>query len=346
MQVHPVLSQILDMSFADALHGWVLGVSCSAPGQCDTLTLRRTVDGGKTWQWLPAPPAAPGWIGGRDTATVHAVRFSDTQFGWIYGGALYATQNGGQTWVKQHMPGQIVDLGTDGATWAVDRVCSGGRCRLDVLITWPGTARWHRMSSLQTNGYGFQLVRTLQGTAWLVISEEQRANRMTSSLFRTTNGAQTWQRLPSPCAGTGPFGDRLAALDSRRVWLICPGQPAAGSQMKWLYHSTDAGSHWTLIASTEQGTGGHLDISGYVDDLAASTAGRLWLGLGRGTIERSTDAGRTWRPAIPIQQANPGGGSIGPIIFVDSQHGWVATWRRTVYRTSDGGRHWNRRVVR
>ena len=55
----PTLTRILDLSFVDARHGWVLGASCTASGDRCVLVLRGTTDGGRTRQPLPAlrPPA-------------------------------------------------------------------------------------------------------------------------------------------------------------------------------------------------------------------------------------------------------------------------------------------------
>jgi photosystem II stability/assembly factor-like uncharacterized protein len=77
-----------------------------------------------------------------------------------------------------------------------------------------------------------------------------------------------------------------------------------------------------------------------VRDAAVTSPSSAWLALGRGTLLHTADGGRSWREAIPYAKANPGDGGVGPIIFVDSQHGWLFSFPSLLFRTVDGGRHW------
>ncbi|MBN1208714.1 MAG: DUF1906 domain-containing protein [Myxococcaceae bacterium] len=86
--------------FLDAQRGWLLGkVATSAAFSVGELL--RTEDGGKTWQRLPAPPAA-----GR-------IVFIDGERGFMVGAPvaekLYATEDGGKSWRELSLtPGYVL----------------------------------------------------------------------------------------------------------------------------------------------------------------------------------------------------------------------------------------------
>lgn len=341
------INSLLDLSFADRLHGWALGAASCGSKACNRLALGGTSNGGRTWFPLPAPPAQSAWAGATAAnAAVGSIRFADSNIGWIFGPAVLGTWTGGRTWIRERVPGSVLALASDGSTWAIDRPCARPfHCRLVLLITWPAIRTWWRLSSLPrgADGRDLQLVRTLTGQAWLSSAQQMTGGVMTSSLFTTRDAGRTWQRLPDPCRLVG-FVQRLAARDSHRLWLLCAGEPSGGAQLKWLYVSQDGGLHWALTSSTQSGVR-RLPSGGYVHSFAASDASHLWLALNRGTLFESADGGRSWSAAVPIERANPGGGGVGPVVFVDPRHGWFANWPHAVFRTDDGGRHWSRVVV-
>jgi len=83
------------VTFADALHGWVLLQLSSSPA-FSRGALYGTADGGETWIRMPAPPAAG------------EIAFRSVRDGWIAGGAggdeLYVTRNGGWSWGRVALP--------------------------------------------------------------------------------------------------------------------------------------------------------------------------------------------------------------------------------------------------
>jgi photosystem II stability/assembly factor-like uncharacterized protein len=101
--------------------------------------------------------------------------------------------------------------------------------------------------------------------------------------------------------------------------------PGAGQQLKQLSRSVDGGAHWRTS---------DLSSSGYVADLAVTSASRAWLAFGRGPLSMTVDGGRTWRTSIENNEAG-----MAFVRFVDPLHGWAATAQQ-LYRTSDGGVHW------
>lgn len=112
---------------------WVLGTAPCGHEPCTSLV--RTTDGGLDFIGLPAPVAqlAPpavvseggesmnlGGEGSMTVRTVSDVRFADARNGWIYGGALFVTHDGGGSWRKLRMPGMVVRLeAAGGIGWAL-----------------------------------------------------------------------------------------------------------------------------------------------------------------------------------------------------------------------------------
>lgn len=183
-------------------------------------------------------------------------------------------------------------------------------------------------------GLELGIERTSALDAWaLAGGEYEDSVPPNSRLAVTHDGGQSWRTLPNPpCASHSD--NRLVALPGGLLWLMCASGPGAGSQQKTLYASTDGGEGWSLLADALDGPG-QIPLSGYLDKFAMTTPEQGWLGLNRGTLYGTTDAGRTWKEAVPM----PGDGSIGPFYFVDPLHGWFLT-PGEFYRTTDGGKTW------
>jgi photosystem II stability/assembly factor-like uncharacterized protein len=86
----------------------------------------------------------------------------------------------------------------------------------------------------------------------------------------------------------------------------------------------------------------NFTIAGYLNNAAVTTQSDAWVALSRGTLMHTADGGHTWRLAIPYAIANPGDGGVGPVQFVDAQHGWLFSFPNLLFRTTDGGRHWQK----
>src|SRR5258708_22253465 len=95
----PGQAGLLSATFVSPSEGWVLvGVSC---GRALCLQLQHTTDGGSTWTVVPSPQLASPAVAGQ----VRAVRFADSQDGWVYGPGLFATHDGGRSWRAVAVPG-------------------------------------------------------------------------------------------------------------------------------------------------------------------------------------------------------------------------------------------------
>lgn len=88
-------------------------------------------------------------------------------------------------------------------------------------------------------------------------------------------------------------------------------------------------ARWVVQSS---GTSEDLLALCVVDDMTAYAVGKM------STIVKTTDGGRTWRPA---GWANGRNTDLTSVWFTDAFHGWVGTSDGTLFHTDDGGETWN-----
>lgn len=315
--------QVRQLSFGDALHGWALGTA--SKGQVTYLIMARTTDGGATWTYLEHSP-----VGGSTTAAGDrwGIHFDSSQDGWLYGPSTYVTHDGGNTWTQTDLLSQTVAMaGSGSSAWAaVQSNCAQPLCPLRLEVSTDGQ-RWSAPSNQPAIvGPEAQIVR-LSVLYGFVLSWQRGPSA--GSLSVTHDGGTTWQTVTQPCT----FDDRMAARSDGTVWVVCGGEPGAGQQRKQIMMSADGGAHWTALADPPS--------SGYVGQLALSSAATAWLATTRGPLYETHDGGRTWSATAGVVGDQVGGAGSGAIdvSFSDANHGWAATSDQ-IFRTTDGGQHW------
>jgi photosystem II stability/assembly factor-like uncharacterized protein len=102
------MTQLEDVSFANALDGWAVGQSCSMTA-CGGVILA-TADGGSTWSPQTQPTALAGKF-----ATFYGVDFVNAMDGWAVGqdttgAVILSTANGGSSWAVQTLPNQLSSI--------------------------------------------------------------------------------------------------------------------------------------------------------------------------------------------------------------------------------------------
>ena len=314
------LTQILDATFVDASHGWALGAGCATGIQECRLMIEQTGDGGQHWTASPAPdlPAYPveGSVGSH-------LRFETAMDGWLYGPQLYATHDGGQSWTLARASSITSLVSAGQSVWALEGSCPNG-CSLSLLGSADAGRSWSRVKVPQLDHAGFALPARLDDAhGWILAWGIETQTGAT--LLRTSDGGTTWQAIPVPCTPSLGTSGVVAASSPSNVWVVCGGVPGAGQQLKQLSRSDDGGAHWTTS---------DLSSSGYVADLAVTSASRGWLAFGRGPLSMTVDGGRTWRTSIENNESG-----MAFVRFVDPLHGWAASAQQ-LYGTSDGGMHW------
>lgn len=305
--------------FLDASRGWALGRRC-AMHTCFAV-MRRTSDGGRTWQAAGAPhrtwddqqPLMPG--------EVRSVTFADERNGWAYGPGFWATHDGGATWreVLQATVREVLVRGS--AVWLVAyNSCASMDCEPSVLRATVGSDTFTGPddSPIKTRA---ELAAPDATHAYLVEIDPGEH----PSVVATADRGRTWVRHEAPCANAY----RRAAAAAGTLWVVCEYDGGGGSAPIATARSTDGGAHWTTTPKrVEQG------YPSVLVPLSGTAAWRADDGVGEG-IRSTSDGGATWH-TYPLPDNDSGGG--GPYAFgmLDARHGWALFANNTFLRTDDG----------
>lgn len=303
---------------------WVLGSTACAAVRCAVLA--HTTDGGATFTRLGRTsdgspmPSIVSTV--EDGTTVRDVRFGDAKNGWLYGGALYSTHDGGSTWAPDNsLPNDVVDIAAaSGDVWAVALrvVISGGETYGLYHATYgpAGTSAWTNVPLGTTpiqppglavvNQNAFLLGQTSNGAAQLFI------------VTRNGNGTSQTSR-PAPCASTL---NKISVAGDGALWIHCEGNPDT-----LVFVSNDQGVHW-LAVPTATGSG----IVGGIDAQHALAINATGLAL-VSTNGVAANVPRT-----------PAAGTAEPsfVGFTTTRIGFILTRAvgAQLWRTTDGGQTW------
>jgi photosystem II stability/assembly factor-like uncharacterized protein len=197
----------------------------------------------------------------------------------------------------------------------------------------------------------------------------------TTGILATDDGGRTVRRLHVPCRSDVSWNRAVSRVTPMLGFLACAGQPAAGSQLKSLYVTHDAGRTWRLEAGEK-----HVPDIGYLVSIAFTSARDGAMTATRGGAAVTHDGGRTWRWIVTSDfgasvRAAPGGwfvlagglfrtdesGRRRSLLYPHSQPGpmdvsfstprdgigigwdWTQTNGQLVVATHDGGRTWQLR---
>ncbi|MBV9832682.1 MAG: hypothetical protein JOZ82_13905 [Marmoricola sp.] len=264
-------------------------------------TVLATSDGGRHWRpILNLPYLAVGWLRLFDER--HGLVFGSDQVNAGHGQRLVRTDDGGASWVEEHLPAtgwlvqpaSLLAFPDRSHGWYVVGEASGAGPRdLNLYRTDDGGTSWERMESLDflhpsdgglvRGGVPVELEFSDRQQGWLVQASVVVSDAV---LSMTTDGGASWR----PVSLAQPPGDRRPLADPRVPQVFSDGI--------------------ALLWSTR----GFLDPTAYV--------------------YRSVDGGQTW--GSPVQLPAPG----GPTAFVDSTHWWRVAGV-AVELSSDGGRTWH-----
>ena len=286
-------------SFISSQIGWALGVESCSTGHC--FGLLKTSDGGSDWSDVTAPPFSVSAASlSFNSATID---FATPEDGWAYnsndgqaggdtGDQLFATHNGGTSWVPITLE-NLDEFGMEiealaagpGHAWAVlfsntndNFAIVGSPANEDDWTTAPLTLP---LSAGPVSA--FQIV--LEGDSGWIVNND-RGPVVGASL---QNGE--WTTWKSPCQDR-PYGDaELAGISTYELVAFCPPNlivstppPAA------LLTSTNGGESFQEVAAT---------LPSSVIALAASPSGSLFCYDEQG-IAGSFNGGRTWQTVLGL----------------------------------------------
>ena len=321
------------VTFVSPDESFVLG---TAPG-FGTLLLHR-LHRDTAWTRLPAPPAPLGRPRTGATSSVWGVRFASPSHGFIFGGRLYETTDGGLHWVLASAPtgrilslavvkGQVLALTASGSSSArlVRRPLSGGSWSLAATLGPPDLAD------------PTDLISTQAGTAAVLNG---------SSVVVTTDGGVTLTAHPTPTSTSWTAGS-VAATSSTTLALLMVGQGFTGHTEKLVYTSGDAGATWTKTGKPPtEGDGGTLAGGDPRNFLLATASAASWLyhspkqGFAWTTVLTYGDGGVGWAdlgfttPANAVVVHGPadeaGNGDGRPGRLLESSDGG-SSWRTVAF---------------
>ena len=227
LKTRPTEDTLRDVYFADDQNGWLV---------CETNVyelktkdepiayLMSTSDGGAIWKRVNIPDADV------NTRFVRAV-FTRGGRGWVFGegGALFATRDAGETWVRLRIPTRHLLLGgtfiDDDRGWLVGAGAT-------ILETSDGGETWHLSRLTDAEGVRFTATSFVDNRlGWAVGSG--------GKILRTVNGGRTWATQNSGVAVDLLDVKFLSALEG---WAV-------GNEGT-VIHTSDGGLQWTIEAGS------------------------------------------------------------------------------------------------
>jgi photosystem II stability/assembly factor-like uncharacterized protein len=206
----PVEDTLHEIVFTDASTGWIVcerSIFAPMAKEESVSYLLKTADGGESWTRVDVTR-------GEDVdIKLAGLRFADAEHGWVYGeqGVLYATSDGGRTWVRQRVPTRHLLLGGAFADAQHGWLSGGG---LTLLRTEDGGENWRA------------------GTLYIPLSDPQRVSAPPRAAVKSSEAA------PHAAAAL-PASLRLNAVFF------------AGSEAGWavgangvIYFTADGGRSW------------------------------------------------------------------------------------------------------
>ena len=173
--------------------GWVLGGAPCASGTC--LALLRTLDSGRTWSTVQAPPTLYSPASSPDQG-VSEVRFADARDGWAFEPQLWSTHDGGVHWRQSSLTSVWSLEAAGGHVHAVALDQSTNDYVLESSAT--TSDAWVRTGSLQLGAGPVPAPElVLQGTTGWAIEDD----RVVVGGARLVSGH--WVAWHAPCATNG-----------------------------------------------------------------------------------------------------------------------------------------------
>ena len=139
--------------------------------------------------------------------------------------------------------------------------------------------------------FAWRLARDSKGTLYLVVARRSEdgkfGNAEDGALYRSTDDAEHWEKLPLPEGLNGPNGLAIDPRDPARMYLAAWGRHAGKEARNGgIYLTTDAGRTWTSVLSQDQ----HI----YDVTIDPRDPKRLYAAGFESSAWRSSDQGQTW----------------------------------------------------
>jgi photosystem II stability/assembly factor-like uncharacterized protein len=320
--------------FLDGRRGWATGGS----------TIRRTVDGGRTWRVVAKRPNAAFAFDSALTCKGGSLwLFQDIPNG-AGGHVNYAglrSTDGGRTWrhilanaffedtptTIGHADDEPGPFTAPGAATGIELGVSPAAEEASVTVTRDGGRTWHRT--------------TLEGltSAGPITFPDSRHGFVLGSntgqqdvLLATADGGRTWSER-WPTTTPAPTSAISFVSSTTGFGIGIPGDGRA------VLASVDSGGSWTQVGQLPEA------VEPWRSDpaeLSFADSANGWLVSAAGNLLATADGGRTWR-RVAIPKVS---GTMHEVVFADALHGCALTMATDVGQTSteiattDGGATW------
>jgi len=211
-------------------------------------------------------------------------------------GGIGMSDDGGRTWRKS-AAGMLQTAAThvllDPASPAGARVLYAAAFGRGVYKSADGGASW----TLKNNGiegaapFVWRLARDSDGVLYAIVARRSEngsyGDANDGALYRSSDAAENWTRLPLPGKTNGPNGLAIDPDDPRRLFLAAWGRYNPGGDTDGgIFVSTDGGASWRSTLSADQ----------HVYDVTIDRRNGVLYACGfESSVWRSDDRGETWR---------------------------------------------------
>jgi photosystem II stability/assembly factor-like uncharacterized protein len=213
-----------------------------------------------------------------------------------FGGGVCRSDDGGATWTPQTQgipQTAATHILLDRRSPKNARVLYVAGFGRGVYKSSDGGGSW----SLKNNGlpahepFAWRLTQGGDGTLYLVVARRSDdgsiGNSQDGALYRSRNGAESWEKVPLPEGVNGPNGLQVDPTDTKRLYLAAWGRKRDGGDVNGgVYLSTDAGASWKQVLTRDN----HV----YDVTIDAKNPSHLYACGFESSVWRSTDRGATW----------------------------------------------------
>jgi len=308
---------------------WMLGTARCLTGSGTCGAIVRTTNGGSSFAGIPSPPVG--------ASGVTQLRFANARDGYAFDPELWATTNGGTSWVRVATPGTVTELeAADGETYAL--ACSPGSatCRsMELLRSSVGSLSWQQVSTPTPLAYRSQFA--VSGPDLYVLA----GNGPPLVLLYSSDKGAAFNKRVDPC--TAELGGNLtaAADGSPTLWAACPTGTEATVEL-----SSNGGTTWREAEPIEAGFPNSLRLAG-----ASSSVALAWPG-GQGSMDlpaalvRTTNGGKSYSAVLSRSWRVSWAGYSDPVRAYALVTETSGTSSIHLLESNNGGATWSQVVIK